>query len=120
MPEDRRFQEYFGTGVFTALAAWNLLVEYGFVPENGLILHFLWALHFMKVYPLQDAGASAAGGSSGAIDPKTWRKYLWPFIDSISELESVVVRMNFAIYLRSIVYSSQDNQINLHALYRKD
>ena len=59
-----------------------------------MILLFLWALHFMKAYPKQDAGSAAAGGSSGAVDAKTWRKYMWPFIHSIALLEQHVVRVN--------------------------
>ena len=89
--EDRRFRESFGCGAHVALALWLLLIEYTCLPEGGMILHMLWALHFMKVYPRQDGGSSAAGGSSGAIDPKTWRKYLWPFIEAIAYLEQFLV-----------------------------
>ena len=56
-----------------------------------MIIHLLWALHFMKVYPKQDAGSAAAGGSSRAIDVKTWKKYLWPFINALAELKDIVV-----------------------------
>lgn len=94
--ENRRFREFFGTGANVALIAWQLLVYYDLVPESGLILHMLWGMFFMKVYPKQGPGSAAAGGSNGAIDVKTWRKYLWPFIGAIAELEPYVVS-DFAV-----------------------
>ena len=45
----------------------------------------------MKVYPKQGVVCSIAGGSSGSVDPNTFRKYMWPFIHAIADLESVVV-----------------------------
>jgi hypothetical protein len=32
-------------------------------------------------------------GSSGALDPKTLREYMWPFVRGIAGLESEVVRV---------------------------
>ena len=75
-----------------AILAWNLMTTHGHLPADDTIAHFLWALHFMKVYPKQDEGSAAAGGSGGAADTKTWRKYLWPMIYSLSLLEQHVVR----------------------------
>lgn len=90
--EDRRFREFFGCGALVALALWNLLLTHGALPEGGTIMHLLWALHFMNVYPKQDGGSATAGVSGGAIDPKTWRKYFWPFVEAIAYLEQFVVR----------------------------
>ena len=61
-----------------------------------MILLLLWALHFMKAYPKQDAGSAAAGGSSGAVDVETLRKYMWVFIHSIALLEQHTVRVNMS------------------------
>jgi hypothetical protein len=63
------------------------------VPDKGEIIHLLWTLFFFKAYPKQSSACSAAGGSSGAIDPKTWRKYIWPFVYAIADLESIVVSL---------------------------
>ncbi|KAL7553209.1 hypothetical protein ACHAWF_016466, partial [Thalassiosira exigua] len=63
LTEARRFCDYFGVGAAIALIAWNILVEHEVLPKEGLIIHMLWALHFMKVYPKQDSGEAAAGGS---------------------------------------------------------
>ena len=96
-PEDRRFREFFGCGALIALVLWNLLEEHNAVPEGGAIMHMLWALHFMKVYPKQDAGSVTAGGYGGAIDVKTWRKYFWPFVEAIAHLDQHLVRGLFYV-----------------------
>ena len=37
-------------------------------------------------------GCAAAGtAEKGAVDPKTWRKYIWPWIYSLADLEDDVV-----------------------------
>ena len=62
----------------------------------------------MKAYQKQDAGSAAAGGSSGAVDVKTWRKYMWQVIHPIALLEQHVVRCNnyFFLLLSSVKISS--------------
>ena len=91
MSEDRAFRDFFGTSAIVAMIVWNLMVEHQLLPEGGTIIHFLWTLFFFKVYPLQGPACSAAGGSNGAVDPKTWRKYIWPFVYAVASLESIVV-----------------------------
>ena len=49
--EDRRFREYFGTGVAVAINAWRLLTENDLLPENAVKCHLLWAMYFLKCYP---------------------------------------------------------------------
>ena len=49
-------------------------------PDGGQLVHMLWALYFMMVYP----GATVAGG--------TLSKYIWPFVKALSGLEMHVVR----------------------------
>ena len=62
---------------------WSMLWEEDVVPEGGRPKHLLWALHFLKVYPLQAPGCAAVGGSVGAVDAKTHKKWVWAFIDAI-------------------------------------
>jgi len=102
--EDRRFREYFGCAATVALIAWNLLSEHGLLSGGAVIIHLLWALHFMKVYPKQDAGSAAAGGSSRAIDVKTWKKYLWPFINALADLKDIVI--DFAARKLNLLYNN--------------
>ena len=54
---------------------WELLERDSLLPEGGRPKHLLWALHYMKVYPKQSPVCSAA------VDPKTYRKWVWAFID---------------------------------------
>jgi hypothetical protein len=87
-PEDRRFRGYFGVSAELALEAWDLMEEIGCLPPSSQLVHYLWALAFMRLYPANDIALSTALGGS---DPKTIRKYIWPMIDSIYELSAVVV-----------------------------
>jgi hypothetical protein len=59
--------------------------------------YLLWTLHFLKAYPKQAAVCSAVGGSAGAIDPNTLRKYVWPFIRAVADFEPAVVRNNDSV-----------------------
>ena len=101
--ESRRFRDFFGTSSAVAMILWDLLVEHGLLPHKGKIKHLLWALYFMKVYATESATCSVLGGSQGAIDPKTLRKWVWPFIYAIDYLTSEVVSV-ILIYL-SIFFS---------------
>ena len=89
--EERAFHEFFGTYPLVATVLWNTMVARDIIPAEGEINHLLWTLHFMKAYPKQGVACSMAGGKNGAIDPKTYRKYMWPFIHAIAELEPFVV-----------------------------
>ena len=93
--EDRRFREYFGVGVHVGIITWTLLSEYDLLPEMAIVSHLLWAMYFLKCYPKQEEACAAAAGEKGAIDPKTWRKYIWPMIYALSDLESAVVSLIF-------------------------
>jgi hypothetical protein len=62
-------------------------------PRGGCPEHLLWGLYFMKVYPKQGPGCAVVGASSGTIDPKTFRKWVWAFIVAIAELVNTVVSL---------------------------
>jgi len=70
---------------------WELLERDSLLPEGGHPKHLLWAFHFMKVYPKQSPGFLAVGTSAGAVDPKSHRKWVWAFIDAVTNLDNVVV-----------------------------
>ncbi len=93
--EDRRFREFFGTGVAVAINVWTLLNEFDLLPDGAEISHLLWAMYFLKCYPRTEEGCSAAASEKGAVDPKTWRKHIWPVIYALSDLESAVVSSPF-------------------------
>ena len=64
-----------------------------------MILYILLVLHFMKAYPKQDTGSTATGGSSKAIDVKSQRQCVWPFVYCIALLDQYVVRDNYYFVL---------------------
>ena len=85
--EDRRFREMFGIGPTVCLICWNMLTTLGYLPEGGRLVHFLWFLCFLKVYPNQGPLSVLCGGA----DPKTIRKWVLLFIDAVADLEPEVV-----------------------------
>ena len=89
--EDRSSRDFFGVGVHVGIITWTLLSENNLLPEGAIVPHLLWAMHFLCCYPKQEEGCASAAGEKGAIDPKTWHKYLWPMIYALSDLESAVV-----------------------------
>ena len=95
--EDRRFRSLFGARIEIVLKVWSMLLEDGLRPKKSKPKHLLWTLYFLKVYPREAPGCSAVGGSKGAIDPKTLRKWVWLFIERIAELADEVV----SIFCRS-------------------
>ena len=101
--EDRRFREYFGGSVHTAINAWKLLNDHNKLDEGSEVSHMLWSMYFMKCYPrTQEACAAAGAADSGAVDPKTWKKYRWPMIYSLADLEAEVVS-NFLLFYNCII-----------------
>ena len=77
------------------------MAQKDFIPPKGETRHLLWTLHFLKAYPKQAAVCSTVGGSAGAIDPKTLRKYMWPFIRAVADLEPDVVSKNDSVLIVS-------------------
>ncbi len=45
----------------------------------------------MKVYPKLSLGCQAVDASSGAVDPKTRCKWVWEFINAITNLFDMVL-----------------------------
>ena len=89
--EDRRFRELFGTSISIVLQVWHMMDDGGLLPEKTKPKHLLWTLYFMKVYPREAPACSAVGGSGGAVDPKTLRKWVWLIMERIAELADNVV-----------------------------
>ena len=89
--EARRFREFFGTSVRVVGILWEFLVRDKLRPRGGRPWHLLWALYFLKVYAKEGPGCAVVGGAHGGVDPKTYRKWVWAFIEAISELVDLVV-----------------------------
>ena len=108
--EARHFREFFGTPVEAVEIVWDLLLRDSLLPEKGRPKHLLWALHFMKAYPKQGPACATVGASAGAVDAKTFRKWVWAFIRAIAELEEVVV----SIFL---IYSQREDRVKCSFLF---
>ena len=87
-PEDLRFRAFFGVSAQVAVTAWSMMEDHSVLPSNPKLVHFLWALAFMRTYPANNTTLSRLLGGS---DPKTISKYVWPFIRSLFELNETVV-----------------------------
>ena len=106
--EARRFREFFGTTLRVVETLWSLLLREEIRPSGGRPWHLLWALYFLKVYPKEGPGCAVVGGGGGGIDPKTHRKWVWAFIEAISELVDEVVSVfdcRVFIYLINAILS---------------
>ena len=86
LTEDRRFREMFGCGLLVAHDAWTRLRDDGSL-ESMAIEDMMRALAFLKSYGREGTMSIMVG----TIDEKTYRKRLWPMIEAIGALESVVV-----------------------------
>jgi len=53
-------------------------------------------------------GCLAVGASAGAVDLKTYRKWVWAFIDALADLVDVVV--SFTAYQLSPVTVEKNNR----------
>ncbi len=96
--EERHFREFFGTGPSVVSKLWIMMTDHAVIPPEGEIKHLLWTCHFLKAYPRQSAVCSTVGGSTGAIDPNTFLKFMWPFIPSIANLETAVVSLQYSVF----------------------
>ena len=68
--------------------------EHALIPDGSCILHYLWALMFMKDYVKATTMSTLAG-----TNPKTFRKWVWRQISAITSLESIVVSNTVHILL---------------------
>ena len=91
--EDRAFREFFGMTANVVSKIWGKLTETDRVPIEVAPKHLLWSFYFMRAYPKQGVTCAVVGGSAGAIDPKTLRKFIWPLIEATADLFSDVVSL---------------------------
>ncbi len=107
--EDRAFCEFFGMTANVVSKIWGHLLQWDLVPIEGSAKHILWSLYFMRAYPKQGITCTVVGGSTGAIDPKTLQKYIWPFIEATAELAPDVVSLLCMLFRRKYARQSVDS-----------
>lgn len=82
-----RFVSHFGTTPLICQCLWAFLIQFKVgIPKGGRPYHLLWALLFMKLYASEQVLANMVGTT-----PKTFRKWIWPFVAAIARLEPIVV-----------------------------
>ena len=103
--EDRRFRELFGEKMEIVVHLWEMMEEGDLLPEKSKPKHLLWTLYLLKVYPQEGPDCSAVGGSGGAVNPKTIRKWVWLFIERIGKLADDVVSEVYCRVPSIVVFS---------------
>ena len=77
-----RFRSLFGVSFQCLLSLWDFLQQNG--HQHFSKEHVLWALYFLKVYPIETVASCFFGATE-----KTWRKWVVKVVHAISELELV-------------------------------
>jgi hypothetical protein len=88
--EDKHFCGYFWVSAEVVVEAWEMTGELDSLPPSPQFQLYLWGLTFMQLYL---GNGSALLPTLGWSDPKTIRKIIWPMIQSIFDLEGVVVSL---------------------------
>lgn len=82
----RRFSAFFGATIHITYVLWCLLAVEVDGPVGGTIAHLLWTMMLMKMYGTVDTMSRVAG-----VDPGTFRRWTWLFMERIADLNSTVV-----------------------------
>jgi hypothetical protein len=93
--KDRLFRDFFGCGAYIVVLLWNMMDELDVLPHEVKVVHLLWTLYWMKCYPTESPGTATIGKQGHKVDPKTFRKYVYPIVYAIASLEPYVVSLCF-------------------------
>ena len=102
----RRFKAWYGIDWKLMSVVWQLLWKIGWMRENIKKrkpdpTHLLWALSFLKEYNIEDVHAADVG-----VEAKTFRKWVWLYIEGIAELASrVASEISLCLFSSSFYYS---------------
>ena len=80
--EERRFRALFGITLEHCYVLWRKIQ--GTLPEGSQPTHLLWALLLLKTYATEDVLCTII-----QVDAKTFRKWSWIIISSISNIKEV-------------------------------
>jgi hypothetical protein len=89
---NRKFRSFFGLGPRVTATVWNTLVLQDKLPPGGLVKHLLWCLAFLKLYATE-----AIYSSMFSVTEKTFRKWVWKFLNKIHTIEVVSIMQYFYI-----------------------
>jgi hypothetical protein len=91
--ENCHFCNFFGANMSIVSTVWDMLVASGLRLKKSCAKNLVWALYFVNVYPKQSLGCLVVGGSMGAVNPNTMRKWVWQFIENKADLADEVVSL---------------------------
>jgi hypothetical protein len=77
----------FGTSPKVCALLWQK-IDLSLMPNGAKPCHLLWALMFLKLYCAEPVLATLAGG----VHEQTLRKWVWLFVDAISDLQYEVIQ----------------------------
>ena len=84
---DRTIQAHFGICVAAMTIVWELVAETA-IRIGIRLIHLLWTLYFLKVFPTKDIGANFFG-----VAREIYRKWVWKVIGLLYQ-HLDVVRIN--------------------------
>ena len=89
----RLWKNKFGATPVVCCVLWDRLEEARQqMPSNHQPKHLLWSLMLLRTYADEtDLVKDASGDDGGRVDPKTFRKWGWLFIQCIAFLEASVI-----------------------------
>jgi hypothetical protein len=97
----RRFASWFGTDPQKCSILWEKLNHYGWFQYTGSRgthpKHLLWTLMFLKCY-----GTEAVHAANVGADEKTYRKWVWFYLEGITHLREHIVRTGKNGYMYSM------------------
>lgn len=76
----RRFRSFFGLSSNICEKVWSMLD----IPNSSEPKHLLWCLLFLKQYNVEEINRGITGA-----DEKTYRKWVWIFVNLIADLNIV-------------------------------
>lgn len=85
----RIFKSFYGVSPEVCSQLWHMMDD---KPENAEPKHLLWAFIFMKSYNTEHVNAGLV-----MCDEKTFRKWVWLFIDMLSSLQLVMITIGFSV-----------------------
>ena len=113
----RRWMSHFAASPTVCTIIWRKLFPVNVnirpdehMPRGAHPRHLLWALYFLKGYPLNNTARSTVSTTNMRVDEKTWRKWTKLFVDAISYLESEVVSLVYILFVCPIATP----QTNVH------
>jgi hypothetical protein len=81
---NRKFRGFFGVSPKVVARLWNTLYFQKKIPDGGMVIHLLWTMAFLKLYDTESIYLTMF-----AVTDKTFRKWVWKFLDSIHTIKLV-------------------------------